>query len=172
MEILPPSYVFDAGQGGRISCSYSIYINVTQKSRHAFWHNRNRCVRYPPTHPCVIQFPPPAPGFRIWKAVWRVFFLPFPSLKAFHLTWEFTCFFLNSVPYAFLFLGWASHVIPINYVPRSRPPHEFPRDLGFPRSAIKALPEAWSQVITAQGAISCNVRTALFSDFLPFSVAA
>ncbi|KAF9778027.1 hypothetical protein BJ322DRAFT_1094457 [Thelephora terrestris] len=99
MEVLPPSYVFDAGQGGRIACSYSIHINVTQRSRHAFWHNRNR------------------------------------------------------------------HVIPINYVPRSRPPHEFPRDLGFPRSAIKALPEAWSQIMTAQGAISCNLFIPAVSAF-------
>lgn len=44
LELLPPSYVCDLGQGGRISCSYSMYINVNQKSRHAFWTNRNRSV--------------------------------------------------------------------------------------------------------------------------------
>lgn len=42
IERLPPSYVCDVGQGGRISCSYSMHVNVTQRSRHAFWHNRNR----------------------------------------------------------------------------------------------------------------------------------
>ena len=46
MDLLPPSYVCDVGQGGKISCSYSMQINVTQKSRHAFWHNRNRSVGY------------------------------------------------------------------------------------------------------------------------------
>lgn len=106
-EPLPPSYICEVGQGGRISCSYSMIITVTQKSRHAFWHHRNR------------------------------------------------------------------HVIPINYVPRSRPPHEFPRELGFPWSAIKALPEAWSQVMTAQGPISCNlfipaVPTFCVTDEIPF----
>jgi len=107
MELLPPSYVYDVG--GKISCAYSIQINVTQKSRHAFWHNRNR------------------------------------------------------------------HVIPINYVPRCRTPHEFPRDLALPRSTIKALPEAWSQVITAQGAISCNlfipsVSAFCVTDEIPFFI--
>ncbi|KAF9646944.1 hypothetical protein BDM02DRAFT_3262020 [Thelephora ganbajun] len=106
-EQLPPSYACDMGQGRKISCSYSIHINVTQKSKHAFWTNRNR------------------------------------------------------------------HVIPINYVPRSRPPHAFPRDLVLPRSTIKAGPEAWRQIITAQGAMSCNlfipsVSAFCVTDEIPF----
>ena len=42
VEQLPPSYVCELGQGGRIVCSYSMQINVSQKSRHGFWTNRNR----------------------------------------------------------------------------------------------------------------------------------
>lgn len=100
VEALPPSYICDVGQGGKISCSYSMHVTVTQKSRHAFWHHRNR------------------------------------------------------------------HVIPIDYVPMARPPHDFPSDLlGLPRTAIKALPEAWSQIITAQGAISCNLFIPAVSAF-------
>lgn len=61
---------------------------------------------------------------------------------------------------AFPCFGHDSHVIPINYVPKSRPPNAFPRDLEFPLS-IKAFPEGWKQIITTQGAMSCNVRLVL-----------
>lgn len=104
---LPPSYVCELGQGGRIVCSYSIHINVTQKSKHGFWANRNR------------------------------------------------------------------HIIPISYVPWSRPAHTFPRNLTLPRSTIKAFPEAWRQIMTVQGSMSCNlfipsVPTFCVTDEIPF----
>lgn len=104
---LPPSYVCELGQGGKIVCSYAMHINVTQRSKHGFWTNRNR------------------------------------------------------------------HVIPMNYVPWTRPAHSFPRDLAVPRSTIKAFPEAWQQVMTVQGAMSCNlfipsVPTFCVTDEIPF----
>src|SRR5258705_82261 len=68
--------------------------------------------------------------------------------------------------------GGYSHLIPFNYFPRSRPPHEFPRELVLPRSTIKALPDAWRQIVTAQGAMICNVRLVLSTAALPFSATA
>jgi hypothetical protein len=55
---LPPSYVCDLGPGGKISCSYSMHITVTQKSKHAFWTSRNRCVSLSFHHPPYRPLPP------------------------------------------------------------------------------------------------------------------
>lgn len=77
-----------------------------------------------------------------------------------HLTWLVNL--LLALIVTFLFRG-GSHVIPINYVPWSRPAHSFSRDFVFPRATIKALPEAWRQIMTVQGAMSCNVRHVTFT---------
>lgn len=155
VELLPPSYVCDLGQGGRISCSYAMHINVSQKSRHAFWTNRNRYVHLSSHffHPSLPIFPL-CPHSRFKFSVWSFGVgLYFYSSD---LIYEFTFgTVLNLV-------REDSHVIPINYVPRCRPPHAFPRDIVLPLS-IKAFPENWRQIITTQGRINCNVRLVLFT---------
>lgn len=81
-ERLPPSYVCDVVQGGRISCSYSMHVNVTQKSKHAFWHNRNR---YAPSS----YIPTSAPSLQFRKAPWRpgfFAFTPFVKVRQLQLT--------------------------------------------------------------------------------------
>lgn len=101
---LPPSYTCEVGQGGRIACSYSMIITVTQKSKHAFWHHRNRSVRY--LFHLVVFFPPLVPRFRSPKAPW----LLGPSIFLSSLEKGLTapsdlriCFFGRVVPRALLF---------------------------------------------------------------------
>lgn len=76
-ESLPPSYVCDLGPGGKISCSYSMHITVTQKSKHAFWTSRNRCV-YLSSHRSPSPCPPRAFIFSIAREtglVWEILYL-------------------------------------------------------------------------------------------------
>lgn len=56
VERLPPSYACELGQGGRISCSYSMHVNVTQKPKHGFWTNHNRyvCSSRLPSFPVLL----------------------------------------------------------------------------------------------------------------------
>ena len=59
---LPPSYVCELGPGGKIVCSYSMHINVTQRSKHGFWTNRNRYV-CSSTSFCSVSPHPSIPKF-------------------------------------------------------------------------------------------------------------
>jgi len=86
MERLPPSYVCDLGHGGRISCSYSMDIDVTQKSKHAFWTNRNRYVNSRIALPFFSHVSTTSSALKAsWRVtVWRGI-VPIPYMKSWRL---------------------------------------------------------------------------------------
>lgn len=135
-----------------------MHINVTQRSRHAFWTNCNRYVFFlslflhlSPRFFCASTL---SLAHDIWCGI-----LPLPHAKPYGFNQPNLPIYFGNLSLTFLVRG-GSHVIPIDYVPTSRPPHAFPRDPVFPQS-IKAFPGGWKQILTTQGAMSCNVRLEL-----------